>query len=550
MKDPQEQRALTAIVLCMLVFWVWSAFFGPKPLPPEAAVAQAASASVATTPGTAGTPALADPPALEPACTGTEVFIESKISRLTATDCGGLTAVTFPAVPAAVEVTPWWTWAYRRLFGQTDSGWKPYGDDRGPQQLLTEKGEFLVAGAGERAPGGTWSTVSTSPLVQVRTTTSGLTITRSIAANPDDSNRWDVDVRFESASPVTGPFWVGAVDQFGEHIGRYSSVPQLEGLVDGDLEVVTHPDDVEVTTALEGPVSWFGIADKYYVVALAPDEPTAGSLEWTRIDDDRIGAYLVSNKSTVGPGSPLNLAFTLYAGQRELSQLASGGVDLSSAVSLGWFGFFAKILLFTLHMFQDVLHNWGYSILALTFLTRLAVYPLTRSAVQSGRKMQALQPQLKALQEKHGDDKETLNREMMAMWSKNGVNPLGGCFPIAIQMPVFFALFSALTYEPNLFHADFWFLQDLSAQDPYGITGVLIVVGMYVQQLMTPMTGMDPTQQQMMKFMPLVFGFMMFTVPSGLALYYVLNTVLAIVQQWYNTRSIPLVPPGGENVAT
>ena len=552
-KDPQERRALTAIVLCMVVFWVWSAFFGPKPTEAQAAVGTPTTAIAAT--GNDGAPAVptaaATPSPADAVCTGAEVVVGTGVGRLTASDCGGLRSIAFPDVPAAVEVTPWWTWAFRRVTGATASGWQAYGDERGQQELLTEKGEFLAVGRGDRVSTGVWTTVSTAPLVQSRSTADGLMVTRTITPDTTDAadtNRWDVSLQFTATQPVPGPFWVGVSDHFGEHRGRYSSIPQLEAVVDGDLEAMADPTDVESTTVLEGPVTWFGVGDKYFLAALAPAEPTGGKVEWRRLDADRIGAYYVLSNESIGPGAPLDVKFKLYAGMRELDQLARGNVDFSSAVSLGWFGFFAKILLFTLRMFNDVLHNWGWSILALTLLTRLAVYPLTRSAVQSGRKMQALQPQLKLLQEKYADDKETLNREMMALWSRNGVNPLGGCFPILIQMPVFFALFAALSYEPNLFHADFWFLKDLSAQDPYGITGVLIVAGMYVQQLMTPMTGMDPSQQQMMKLMPLVFGFMMFSVPSGLALYYVLNTVLAIVQQWYNTRSIPLNPPGEANV--
>lgn len=543
-KDPQERRALTAIVLCMMVFWVWSAFFGPQPPSPEAVAVAKAAEQVAAS----AAPVAAPAPVVEPIstpCTGQTVVVESKVGRLTGSDCGALKSIAFPAVPASVEVTSWWSWGFKRLTGATSTPWKAYGEDRGVEELLSDKGEFLAVGRGDRVSTGVWNTVSTSPLVQARSSADGLTITRTIAPDPGDPNRWDVTLRFDATQPVAGPFWVGVADHMGLHTGRYTTVPQLEAVVDGDLESVADPADIETTTKLDGPVTWFGIGDKYFLAALAPAEPTGGSVEWHRVDSDRIGAFYVFADSAITPGVPVEKRFKLYTGMRELDQLSAGDVDFSGAVSLGWFGFFAKILLFTLRMFNDVLHNWGLSILALTLLTRLAVYPLTRSAVVSGRKMQALQPQLKLLQEKYADDKETLNREMMALWSKNGVNPLGGCFPILIQMPVFFALFAALSYEPNLFHADFWFLKDLSAQDPYGITGVLIVAGMYVQQLMTPMTGMDPSQQQMMKLMPLFFGFMMFSVPSGLALYYVLNTVLAIVQQWYNTRSIPLNPPPG-----
>ena len=545
-KDPQERRALTAIVLCMAVFWLWSAFFGPQPVPVEETAAAVATAE-SVVPAAVPVEPLA-PVAALPTCSGAPVSVKGPVATLLGSDCGGLTSISFPAVPAAIEVTPWWTWAFKRLSGATSGPWKPYGDEPGPQTLLTEKGDFLSAGREARTETRVWITVSESPLVQSSTTPDGLTITRSFTPDGADPNRWDVAVRFSADKPLVGPFWIGVSDHFDKHSGRYSPVAQLEATVDGDLEQVTDPSDITANKPLPGPVNWFGVADKYFLAAVAPAEPTSGTLELARVDADRIGAYFVPAATNVSPSAPIDLKFKMYAGQRELGQLGAGDVDFTSAVSLGWFGFFAKILIFTLEQIQNVVKNWGASILVLTLLTRLAVYPLTRSAVQSGRKMQALQPELKALQEKYADDKETLNREMMALWSRNGVNPLGGCFPVAIQMPVFFALFAALTYEPHLFHATFGFLRDLSEQDPYGITGVLIVAGMYVQQSLTPMAGMEPSQQQMMKLMPLIFGFMMFSVPSGLALYYVLNTVLAIVQQWYNTRSIPLIPPGGVHV--
>jgi YidC/Oxa1 family membrane protein insertase len=144
-----------------------------------------------------------------------------------------------------------------------------------------------------------------------------------------------------------------------------------------------------------------------------------------------------------------------------------------------------------------------------------------------------------------------MSREQMALFAKHGVNPVGGCLPMLVQMPIFFALYSALAYEPSLYNAEFFYLKDLSAQDPYGLLPAFVVAGMFVQQRITPITGMDETQARILKFMPLVFGLMMWSAPAGLSLYYSLNTVLAIAQQWYNTRSLPpIVPVGAPDVAT
>lgn len=549
MKDPNEKRALTAIVLSMAVIWVWTAFFSPPPVPPAppAEVAQSATPALAAGEVVPSVPSPEVPAVAEAPCTGQETRLASSTVTLVATDCGALRGVLMEGVPAAVHVTPWWTWAIGRVTGSAEGPWEPYGADRGTENVLSGKGDMLAVGRGDRVPDGTWTVVSADPLVQRRVSPEGYTVTRTISRGAA-SDLWDVAVRIEAARSVEGPFWVGVVDEVAPPTGAYSSVAKLEGVVDGGLEELMDVSDA--TERFEGPVSWFGVGDKYYLAALLPQDPASGTMEWAKADEGRAGVYFVSGTPSLEAGKALDLAFTMYTGPKEVGRLNELGHDLGEAASLGIFGFFGKILLFTLHMFQGVLENWGASILALTFLVRLALYPLTRKAVVAGRKMQVLQPQMKALQEKYADDKEALNRETMALFSKNGVNPLGGCMPILFQMPVFFALYAAISYEPALFHADFLYLQDLSAPDPYGILGVLIVVGMYVQQLMTPMTGMDPTQAQMMKLMPLVFGFMMFSMPSGLSLYYTLNTVLAIVQQWYNTRSIPAIPTGEVHVSS
>ncbi|MBM4393936.1 MAG: membrane protein insertase YidC, partial [Deltaproteobacteria bacterium] len=497
--------------------------------------------------------ALPSSPAAAPtvACTGERTVLASSDVELVATDCGGLADVNFPGVPSAATVNTWWGWLFGKLDGSSTAGWVPYGEGEGPQSLLGEKGRALAVGVGERklGAGDAWTLVSQNPLVQVRQAPEGYTVTRSVAPG-DKPDTWNVKVRVEASQPVAGPVWVGMVDEVVPSAATMNT-RRLSAAVDGSLEALDDPEagcgsmfSGPLPQVWNEPVDWVGIGDQYYVAALAPLEGTSGTLELSRPAEGLLGAFFVSPAAQLLPGQPVDLSFALYTGPKELGRLAEFGHALDEAASLGIFGLFAKILLFTLHMFQGVLGNWGLSILALTFLVRLSLYPLTRKAVVAGRKMQVLQPEMKALQERFADDKEALNRETMALFARHGVNPLGGCFPILVQMPVFFALYAAISYEPALFHADFLYLQDLSSPDPYGLLGVLIVIGMYVQQSMTPMTGMDPAQQQMMKLMPLFFGFMMFSMPAGLSLYYTLNTVLAIAQQWYNTRSIPPPSPG------
>ena len=187
-------------------------------------------------------------------------------------------------------------------------------------------------------------------------------------------------------------------------------------------------------------------------------------------------------------------------------------------------------------MFYLGVKNWGVAIICLTFFVRACLYPIAARAFKSAKAMQVIQPRMKEIQEQYAGDKERLNAELMKLFSEHGVNPFGGCLPMFVQMPVFFALYSALQVTPKLYHQPFWYIQDLSAPDPYGVFPAFMAVGMVIQQQLTPMTGMDPAQQRIMKFMPLMFALFMFTVPSGLAVYYAINTILSILQQWHNMR--------------
>lgn len=552
MKDQNERRLFTAVAISLALIWLWQFFFAPPPPVAETAAGVVDGAPAEDVAGAAPAAAPVAPvsaASAEAPCTGKTAVIKSDTSALEVSDCGAIRSVSFPGIAEPKVVTGWWTWAWHRVNGTESGGWQPYVGGERDLDLLT-KGELLAAGRGPYALGGTWSITSTDPLVQERTTSDGFRVVRTITRGAT-SDLWTVKIHMESDRPLMGPFWIGTADQFGKY-SAYGTDPTLLHWVEGDwdAEHLASGADFSAPETFESPAGWSGVGDRFYLVAAAPDDPTVASrAEWARLDAERVGAFYVLAAPSLAPGAPIDASFTVYAGPRELARLEAAGHGFEEAVSLGWFGLFAKFLLVTLHLIESVVGDWGYSILALTLLVRVVTYPLTRQAVVSGRRMQALQPAMKALQEKYAEDKETLNREMMALYSKHGVNPLGGCFPMLVQMPVFIALFTALQYEPSLFNQHFFYVQDLSAQDPYGFLSLFVVVGMYVQQTMMPTTGMDPTQAQMLKLMPLFFGLMMWSSPAGLALYYSLNTVLAIVQQWYNTRSIPpAVLDGDANV--
>jgi YidC/Oxa1 family membrane protein insertase len=538
-KDPNERRALIAIVLCLVVFYVWSAFYGPKPTPAADADGATAPQLAPSAPAEAGSVAAVAQAVPTGPCTERQEQITSSVVELGVSTCGGsVETIRMPGYQEAETVTPWWTWVFQRITGAASGGWEPYSGGEGVLSLLGENGAFGLAGRGAFTTEGAYELVSESPLVLRRVESDGLTITKSLTPTADP-DLFDFKVRFESSVPLNGPFWVGLADEFRPPSGAYDMAPHASAVVDGDLEQQLDPQSVTTASTLPGPVSWLGVENRYFLAALAPATPELaswGTFTWAPVGQGH-GAFLVGPSTSLAPGAPLELSFKLYAGPKYVERLAIIGHGLDEAANLGFWGFFSKILLFFLGVFHAGLNNWGLSIVALTVFIRLCFYPLSAKAFRSGKAMQEIQPLLKEVQEKYKDDKERQTRETMALFQQHNVNPLGGCLPLLLQMPVFFALYAALLHTPDLFHADFLQVSDLSAPDPYGAFPFFMAVGMVLQQRMTPMTGMDPTQQQMMRLMPLIFALFMFGLPAGLSLYYALNTVLSILQQWYNTRS-------------
>jgi YidC/Oxa1 family membrane protein insertase len=188
--------------------------------------------------------------------------------------------------------------------------------------------------------------------------------------------------------------------------------------------------------------------------------------------------------------------------------------------------------LFLLKTFQSGVTNWGVSIILLTLLVKLLFFPLTQKAFISSRRMQVLQPKLQELREKYKDNKELQTQETMKLFRENNVNPMGGCLPTLIQLPVWFALYNVMLYSVELYDSSFLYLHDLSAEDPYGVLPTVYAVVLFVQQRMMPMANMDETQQKIFRMMPLMFAVWMFMFPSGLVLYFTVNMMLTILQQW------------------
>lgn len=290
---------------------------------------------------------------------------------------------------------------------------------------------------------------------------------------------------------------------------------------------------------------WAGLASNYFLSAVAPVSTSLSTLKariegsvW-RVALEESDVFLQANQSH----------FTQnywWFGPKSNELLALAPQDLVSATDLGFFDLLARPMLWVMTFLYNFVGNWGISIILLTILIKLLFWPLTRSSYTSMQKMKQVQPMMKDLQERYKDDKEALSREMMQLYRTYGVNPLGGCLPILVQIPVFFALYQALLQSLELRHSSFitylpftdilW-LADLSAKDPLYITPILMGGSMFVQQLLTPSMG-DPTQRKIMLAMPVIFTFMFLNFPSGLVVYWLMSNIVGIGQQWYTLRNI------------
>ncbi len=291
--------------------------------------------------------------------------------------------------------------------------------------------------------------------------------------------------------------------------------------------------------------NWSGLASNYFLVAVAPVSSDMASLK-ARIQNNVWRVALEDSDTILQPNVENVTEVYWWFGPKERSLLEVAPQELASSTDLGFFDIIARPMLWALVFLHDFVSNWGIAIILLTILIKLAFWPLTKKSFTSMEKMKRIQPMVKDLQEKYGNDREALSRETMQLYRTYGVNPLGGCLPILVQIPVFFALYQVLLEALALRHSSFitylpftdilW-LADLSAKDPLYITPILMGGTMFLQQYLTPSMG-DPTQRKMMLFMPVIFTFLFLNFPSGLVLYWLMSNVFSIIQQWFTLRKI------------
>lgn len=298
---------------------------------------------------------------------------------------------------------------------------------------------------------------------------------------------------------------------------------------DGEL-IVDSPDDIKGQLTYQGNISWTGIQDTYFAALFIPSSVTSSASVF-KSAEGHIRVGVSSHGGQLRPGESGTDTFNLYAGPKVREKLVIAGKNLENIIDYGWFTVIAMPLMDVLKFFQRYVKNWGVAIILLTVAIKLLFYPLTNASFKSMKGMQKIQPKVTALREKYKKDPQKMNAEVMGLYKKHKVNPLGGCLPMVLQIPVFFGLYKALLVSIELRHAHFfWWITDLSAKDPFYITPLVMGVTMFLQQKMTPSTG-DPKQQKIMMLMPAFMTFLFLNFPSGLVIYWLVNNVLTIAQQ-------------------
>lgn len=283
---------------------------------------------------------------------------------------------------------------------------------------------------------------------------------------------------------------------------------------------------------------WVAMIQHYFVAAWVPPVDAAQSFFSKREGDQYVLGMFSSEWATVAPGTQAVFANTLYAGPKDQDRLATLAPNLDLTVDYGILTIISKPLYWLLSKIHGVVGNWGWAIIILTLIIKLVFYKLSETSYRSMARMRTMQPKMQQLKERFGDDKQKLNQELMELYKREKINPLGGCLPILIQIPVFISLYWVLLESVELRQAPFvlW-IQDLSVQDPYFVLPVLMGISMFLQQKLNP-APMDPVQQKIMTFLPIVFTVFFLFFPAGLVLYWVTNNVLSIAQQWVITRRI------------
>jgi YidC/Oxa1 family membrane protein insertase len=516
-----EKRALFAALLSGVVLVVWYAFFmpsAPRATPPAGGGA-VGGATVSATAGAAVPATSAPAPAESPAAPARAVARGQEEERIELSGPGWHGWVSsLGGIVRSIELSD-------------------YKDDNGhPLEVAGDDGILSVAGPGP------WNE---EPYL-VERTGDGVTLRWS-----DGKGNW-VE---KHLAPAQGRYGLmteirsgGEPARLGVEVGagigpRGKTVERgslgVSGAVvraNGKLARI-RPEKLKSVQEIRGAIEFAGAEDQYFLVVLLPEGPLAG----VRLDVETVKEHAIVRIAALGEGGVVR--GTLFAGPKERDTLVAYGRGLDETLSFGIFGFFTVGFLTALRWIHSWSGNWGVAIIVLTAGIRLLLFPLTHKSTVAMKRMQTVQPKLKAIQDRYKERakkdanvRARMNQEVMQLYKQEGVNPLGGCLPTLVQLPILWALYTLFAYAIELRHAPLalW-IHDLSIKDPTYITPILMTASMVLQQRLAPQVG-DPAQRRMFMLMPFMFGFMFMNFPAGLVLYWLVNNVFTIGQQLLTER--------------
>jgi YidC/Oxa1 family membrane protein insertase len=362
----------------------------------------------------------------------------------------------------------------------------------------------------------------------------GIFFKKTLTFSPD---KYNIDITVElkntTLSDITGKMNINWIERFV--VNEKDSAASIEAFAFAAKEVerASQKDLGKKAMIVADGVKWSGFLGKFFMVAFVPEVYEGSSFYAEEIEENLFHFRMTTDNIMMKSGEKKHINLKAYVGPKISENLEEYGVGLKGALNYGFFSVIAVPLMWLLKLFYSFTHNYGLAIIILTVIIKILFFPLTQKSYKAMKDMQKIAPLLSELKEKYKDDKERLNREVLALYKKHRVNPVGGCFPILLQMPVFFALYKILLSSVELRHAPFYlWITDLSSKDPYYVTPIIMGVTMLIQQKMSPSAG-DKTQQKIMLLMPIVFTFMFANFASGLVIYWLVNNVLSIIQQGF-----------------
>ena len=555
MKEMSDQvRGIIFVVLVMVVIFAWSHFYTP-PVPPPQKQAQTSSQKLSPSPANPAEPAAksaamaaAAPPVAAQAAGEMPVVVESSLYRVEISNRGGV-------------VKSW------KL--------KKYNDDQKPPQPL----ELVNVDSSAQLGWPLSLTLSdtelesraNSALYQVTPSDSNVTapceitlhwsdghleVTKKLNFTQDYQMSLDVSASLDGRPIPVAIAWRGG---FGDKsVYKASQSVNVFYKQNGKLNLLQYKKlgvSGNQNQPLEqaGPMEFLGVEDQFFTATFLPANDNLSLWDWTQehkitVDnkpETEPEAEMAAGTTTAGP-----LQFRLFVGPKDLAVLSRMKPSLEELVNFGWTGVIAKPLLFILQWLHRYIPNWGWTIIILTVIINFALFPLKLKSQRSMQRMAKVAPEIRAIQDRYkkysmsDPRKREMNEEVMAIYQREGINPVGGCLPMLPQLPIWWALWRVLNGAIELRHAPWlgW-VHDLSAKDPYYILPVLMAILMYLSTKMTPQTTVDPSQQRMMSFMPLMMAAFFFNLSSGLNLYMFTSNLIGVGQQYYLNRTQPLPKP-------